>query len=150
MACLGTCGLISSPWADLLKFKINWTALIVLSISLLMLIQYIDSCDGCIFSIPMWLLCSQSNACWSSWWILWNRTCDELGLAFIQPQLGLHQVWGRDEIQLNSISPSDLMKSNCGWMKASLNSTKVLFQRIYQLLHNTTEWEIYIISNACC
>ena len=36
---------------------------------------------------------------------------------------------------LNFISSSDLVRSNCGWMKASLNSTKVLFQRIYQLLH---------------
>ena len=36
---------------------------------------------------------------------------------------------------LNFISPSDLMKSSCGWMKASLISTNVLFQRINQLLN---------------
>ena len=40
-------------------------------------------------------------------------------------------------------SPSDLMKSSC-WMDESLSSTtNVLFQRIYQLLNDTTEWEIY-------
>ena len=42
-------------------------------------------------------------------------------------------------------SPSDLMKSSCGWMKACLISTNVLFKRIYQLLLNDTKgWEIYI------
>ena len=36
------------------------------------------------------------------------------------------------------------MKSSCGWLKASLISTNVLFKRIYQiLLNDTTEWEIY-------
>ena len=33
-------------------------------------------------------------------------------------------------------SPSDLMKSSCGWMKASLISTNVPFKRVYQLLLN--------------
>ena len=35
------------------------------------------------------------------------------------------------------ISPSDLIKSSCGWMKASLITANVLFQRIYQLLNDT-------------
>ena len=35
-----------------------------------------------------------------------------------------------------------------GWMKASLNSTNVLFQGICKLLDNATEWEIYIISHV--
>ena len=40
-------------------------------------------------------------------------------------------------------SPSDLMKSSC-WLDESLSSTtNVLFQRIYQLLNDTTEREIY-------
>ena len=34
------------------------------------------------------------------------------------------------------------MKPSCDWMKASLISANVLFQRICQLLNDTTEWEI--------
>ena len=44
---------------------------------------------------------------------------------------------------LNFISPSDLMKFSCGWMKPSLITTNVLFLRIYKVLNDTTEWEIY-------
>ena len=40
---------------------------------------------------------------------------------------------------LNFNSPSDLMKSNCGWMEANLIKTNVLFQGIYKLLNDTTE-----------
>ena len=48
-------------------------------------------------------------------------------------------------------SPSDLMKSSYGWMKASLSPTNVLFKRIYQLLLNdTTGWEIYTTMTFAC
>ena len=47
-------------------------------------------------------------------------------------------------------SPSDLMKSSCGWMKANIISTNVLFKRVYQLLLNdTTGCEIYTITYEC-
>ena len=36
---------------------------------------------------------------------------------------------------LNFISPSDLKKSSCGWIKISLITMNALFQRIYQLIN---------------
>ena len=48
-----------------------------------------------------------------------------------------------------SILPRTWLSPAAGWVKASLNSTKVLFQSIYNLLNNTTEWEIYTKPSTC-
>ena len=48
-----------------------------------------------------------------------------------------------------SVLPQTWWSPTAGWMKASLKSTNVLFQRIYQPCDNTTEWEIYTKAYLC-
>ena len=68
--------------------------------------------------------------------------------SFHETTAGCHQVWGQNKIVI-SFLPQALMKSSCGFMKASLKTTNVLFQRIYQLLKDTIGWEIYTNVYVC-
>ena len=69
-----------------------------------------------------------------------------------QPNSPMKFFTGAEHVHRTSYNPykaqhlsshSDLIMSSC-WMDESLSSTtNVLFQRIFQLLNDTTEWEIY-------
>ena len=49
-----------------------------------------------------------------------------------------------------SVLPQTWWGPTVGWIKASLIATNVLFQRIYQLLNDTTEWKIYTKTCQFC
>ena len=91
--------------------------------------------------IPSWLGTSTAClgksaciACTASWLGRTNTTC--LGITN-------NNCLGRSTTCLGLSCPSDLMKSSC-WLDVSLSlTTNVLFQRVYQLLNDTTECEIY-------